>query len=64
MQPYRCYFLDGADHVVKVASSECPDDASAMRWADDLCRHPDNDYRTEVWCRDRMIERRERMAVP
>lgn len=63
MRPYRCYFLDGADHVVKVASSECLDDVSAMHWAHGLCRGPNNHYRTELWCRDRMVERRERVAA-
>lgn len=38
MQPYRCYFLDGANHIVKVESVQLPDDGGAVEWTEDLRR--------------------------
>lgn len=60
MRPYRCYFLDDANHIVKVEACEYGDDASAIRWAETLRRDPGRLYGTELWCRDRLVERRER----
>jgi len=62
MQPYRCYFLDGANHVVRVEDRECFDDASATRWLDSLRRRPDDIYSAELWCRARLVRRCERSA--
>lgn len=62
MQPYRCYFLDGANHVIRVEAQDCTDDASALRWAEGLKRPPDEVYQTEIWCRDRLVGRPARAA--
>jgi len=62
MQPYRCYFLDGADHIVRVADRKCADDSSAAVWAETLREPDDAIYCTELWCRDRLVRRRERSA--
>ena len=59
MQPYRCYFLDGANHVVKVEAQQCADDASAIRWVEGLRQNPDHIYQIEIWCRDRLVVRQE-----
>lgn len=58
MRPYHCYVLDGADHILGVECREYADDASAIRWANELSRDPDSDYRTELWCRDRRVDLR------
>lgn len=62
MPPYRCYFLDGGNHVIKVETQDCADDASAVRWAESLGRHPDDVYQIEIWCRDRLVGRPQRVA--
>lgn len=59
MPPYRCYFLDGADHIVRVEAQDCADDASAVCWAARLGRAPEHTYNIEVWCRDRLVDRQE-----
>lgn len=60
MQPYRCYFLDGANHVVRVENREWPDDASAALWAESIRERPHHLYSTELWCRTRLVRRNER----
>jgi hypothetical protein len=62
MQPYRCYFLDGANHVVRVEDRHWPDDASAAVWAETIREHSDELYSTELWCRTRLVRRREGTA--
>lgn len=57
MPPYRCYFLDGANHVVKVQYYDCVDDTSARSWVATVCGQPDGQYCREIWCRDRLVER-------
>ena len=63
MQPYRCYFLDGANHVVRVENREWPDDASAALWAERMREQPHDLYATELWCRTRLVQRNDR-SVP
>jgi hypothetical protein len=60
MPPYRCYFLDGANHIVGFEACECADDASAVGWAASLSCEPEQTYHIEVWCRDRLVDRQER----
>lgn len=60
MQPYRCYVLDGANHVVRVEDRDWPDDASAAVWAETVRDHPSDLYATELWCRTRLVRRDER----
>jgi hypothetical protein len=61
MQPYRCYFLDGANHVVKVEDRDWPDDLSAARWSESIRQHPGASS-AELWCRARLVRRREWVA--
>jgi hypothetical protein len=59
---YRCYFLNDADHIVKVEAGEWADDTSAKGWAKTL--HGQNpQYRSiELWDGKRLVERRQRVA--
>lgn len=60
MQPYRCYFLDGANHIVKVETVQLVDDDGAVEWTEDLRRRFPDYAAVELWCRDRLVARRER----
>ena len=62
MQPYRCYFLDSANHIVKVEAAQLADDIGAVEWSEDLHRRNPAYDAVELWCRDRLIARRERRA--
>ena len=33
MASYRLYFMDGKDHILQAAESECEDDDDALDWA-------------------------------
>ena len=56
------FMVDSQTHrpIIRVEDRECLDDATAVRWADSLRQHPDDVYRTEVWCRDRLVGRQGR----
>ncbi|MBV8536786.1 MAG: hypothetical protein JO128_14395 [Alphaproteobacteria bacterium] len=62
MQPYRCYVLDGTNHVVRVEDRHWPDDTIAAVWAESIREHPEDIYATELWCRTRLVRRREASA--
>lgn len=62
MRPYRCYFWTDHEHVAKARDCECPDDAAARAWAEQLLVE-NRAYRiVEIWDRERLVERRQRVV--
>lgn len=57
MQQYRCYFLDGENHIIAVEAAEIADDAAAWHWAEAMSRRHLGAQAIELWCRERMIHR-------
>jgi hypothetical protein len=57
MQQYRCYFLDGDNHIIAVEAAEIADDAAARHWAEAMSRRHLGAQAIELWCRERMIHR-------
>jgi len=54
---YRLYFLGAGDHIRHVVVLECPDDEAAIALAESH-----HDGRTmELWLRDRLVKRFERV---
>lgn len=60
MASYRVYFFDCSSRVVGLEILECEDDAAAQRAANALTKER-NSKRAELWCRDRLIERFDRV---
>jgi hypothetical protein len=58
LHPYRCYFLDEAKHIRGFEAAQFLDDASAIRWADQLLSKGPPPASVELWCRDRLVQRR------
>jgi hypothetical protein len=58
MPQYRCYFYDGDNHITAVETVEVADDAAAQHWAQAICRRHARAEAIELWCLNRMIERR------
>src|SRR5579859_1722726 len=56
MSDYLRYLLDEETHVLKVEVASYDDDATALQWAEELCRDlPQTCETVEVWERDRFI---------
>jgi hypothetical protein len=60
---YRVYFLDSGDHVASTDVIRCDTDNQAQARADIIligCGYP----AIEVWDRDRMVYRAQKVAAP
>ena len=60
---YRCCFLDGAKHTVKVEIQECADDDAARRWVEARFREQPHYTFIELWLGGRLVERRQRVPA-
>jgi hypothetical protein len=64
MVGYRCYILDGEDHIVQAHDLDCANDQEAKVTAEGLLAH-DPYYRSvEVWHAARRVLKLERGMVP
>lgn len=52
MTDYRLYFVKG-DHLGRYEVISCPDDRTAIMWADDLRAG----QTAELWCGDRLVQK-------
>ena len=63
MVGYRCYILDGEDHIVQAHDLDCANDEEAMAGAEILLAH-DPYYRfAEVWHATRRVLKLKRDAI-
>lgn len=58
MAEYRCYFLDGQNHILRVETIDAPGDTEALAGAHLLYRGRSQYAYIEVFTGSRLVERR------
>ncbi|HEX9464685.1 MAG TPA: hypothetical protein VGB82_18955 [Alphaproteobacteria bacterium] len=63
MISYRCYFCDGANHILKVETADHASDPEAIAWAATLHRDAPQYTMVEVWQGARLIDRKHPSSI-
>jgi hypothetical protein len=63
MTGYRCYILDGDDHIVQAHDVNCDTDAQAEATAAHLLARDPYHLSAEIWCATRRVTKLERNAA-
>ena len=64
MVGYRCYILDGEDHIVQAYDFDCTSDQEARARAEGLLVHDPYYPSAEVWHATRRVLKLERNGLP
>jgi hypothetical protein len=63
MVGYRCYILDGDDHILQAHELDCPDDTKAESAAEDILAQDPYHLSVELWESARRIKKFDRDAT-